>query len=117
MGTRSYIGRMIDGQVKAVYCHWDGYPEGVGQTLVCNYGEKQVDGLLELGGFSSLQETVEETSESAYHEDVFVASSKDDYYRNSPFGDIEYSYLYDSGRWTVYDHAKEKELDLLSLLT
>jgi hypothetical protein len=116
MGTRSYIGRMIDGQINAVYCHWDGYPEGVGATLISNYGEKEVDGLLELGGFSSLKETVEETAKSAYREEVFVAESKFDYYRNSPFGDIEYSYLFDGGRWTVYDHANEKELDLLNLL-
>lgn len=35
MGTRSIIGQaQADGTVKAVYCQFDGYIEGVGQTLV-----------------------------------------------------------------------------------
>ena len=38
MATRSYIGRLTeDKQVFFVYCHFDGYPSGVGTTLRENY--------------------------------------------------------------------------------
>lgn len=34
MATRSTIGvKQDNGEVVGVYCHWDGYPEGVGATL------------------------------------------------------------------------------------
>jgi hypothetical protein len=35
MGTRSRIGLEDPetGTVRSIYCHWDGYPEGVGQRL------------------------------------------------------------------------------------
>jgi len=35
MATRSIIGvELPNGTVKAVYCHWDGYPKGVGAGLL-----------------------------------------------------------------------------------
>lgn len=37
MSTRSAIGQVInkeEGIIRAVYCHFDGYPSGVGQTLL-----------------------------------------------------------------------------------
>ena len=38
MATRSLIGINLDnGITKIIYCHWDGYPSGVGQMLVENY--------------------------------------------------------------------------------
>jgi hypothetical protein len=38
MSTRSMIGiQQEDGKIEAIYCHYDGYPEGVGQTLADHY--------------------------------------------------------------------------------
>lgn len=56
MGTRSNIGRQQDdGTIKAIYCHWDGYPDGVGKTLVEHYQDPtKIDALLELGDLSTL---------------------------------------------------------------
>jgi hypothetical protein len=35
MSTKSIIGvELPNGTVKVVYCHWDGYPEGVGADLI-----------------------------------------------------------------------------------
>jgi hypothetical protein len=35
MATRSRIAvELSDGTVKSVYCHWDGYPSGVGRDLL-----------------------------------------------------------------------------------
>jgi len=115
MGTRSYIGKVINGRVHSIYCHWDGYPEGVGSVLLQYYDSEKVDGLLKLGGISSLQETVEESAVKAYHEDVNV-DIREDYFSNDGDYGIEYSYLLEDGVWKVYDHHKCKEYDLASLL-
>jgi hypothetical protein len=68
MGTRSTIAlEFADGTVEQVYCHWDGYLEHNGKILAEHYMNPfKVKQLLALGGFSSLQETVEETAEQAY---------------------------------------------------
>ena len=58
MSTRSLIAiAMPKGRYKSVYCHWDGYPKGVGQKLVAHYGsEKLARALIRLGSLSSLRE-------------------------------------------------------------
>ena len=69
MGTRSTIAlEFADGTVEQVYCHWDGYLEHNGQILAKHYMDPfKVKELLALGGFSSLNATVEGTKETAYH--------------------------------------------------
>ena len=45
MSTRSYIGvEDASGAVRAVYCHTDGYPEGVGSVLLRHSGDAGVAG-------------------------------------------------------------------------
>ncbi len=63
MATRSRIGiEQADGTVKSIYCHWDGYPKGVGRTLVEHYLMRdKVESLMELGSISILGEQVEPT--------------------------------------------------------
>jgi hypothetical protein len=61
MSTRSRIGIIRERPalaaplVESIYCHFDGYPEGVGQTLIDHWTttEKVLD-LIELGDLSSL---------------------------------------------------------------
>ena len=54
MGTRSRIGMLLpDGQVRSIYCHWDGYPSGAGRTLQ-EYWRESVIPLLDLGDLSVL---------------------------------------------------------------
>lgn len=69
MATRSTIAlEFADGTVEQVYCHWDGYLENNGQILAQHYMDPfKVKELVALGGFSTLQETVEETEDGAYH--------------------------------------------------
>jgi hypothetical protein len=66
MGTRSNIGAtQEDGTIKVIYCHWDGYPEGVGAVLTEHYTEPaKVQALLNLGDISSLNDTEVENVES-----------------------------------------------------
>ena len=56
MGTRSYIGKLYsDGSVKAIYCHWDGYPDHVGCILKKVYNcDEVIEELISLGDLSSL---------------------------------------------------------------
>lgn len=69
MATRSNIGILeTDGSVNYIYCHWDGYPEGVGKTLTENYTTTEmVEALLSLGDISTLGEDLDLTV--AYHRD------------------------------------------------
>ena len=70
MGTRSTIAiEFADNSVSQVYCHWDGYLDNNGQILSQNYMDPfVVRELIDLGDFSSLRESVEETREGAYSE-------------------------------------------------
>jgi len=58
MATRSYIGvQMPNGSIEAVYCHFDGYPRGVGHTLHTYHNSLQAAAsILELGDLSYLAE-------------------------------------------------------------
>jgi len=56
MGTRSLIAAKYDDQYKVIYCHWDGYLDGVGLTLEEHYQDQQkIDALINLGDISSLE--------------------------------------------------------------
>jgi len=54
MATRSTIAIKHGERIKAIYCHWDGYLEGVGATLLANYDSTQANFLVALGDVSSL---------------------------------------------------------------
>lgn len=41
MATRSdIIAKMSDGRWGRIYCHWDGYPEAAGATLLRHYTDQ-----------------------------------------------------------------------------
>jgi hypothetical protein len=119
MATRSTIGiKSQDGTVKAIYCHWDGYPAGVGLGLIDNYNSKeQAEALIALGGFSSLRETLEETKAGAYGNDSDKArnfTGVQDWLDNFNSGE-EYAYLYEDGKGWVYfsDEAFDEYMPLI----
>ncbi len=60
MGTRSRIAMAnADGTFTSIYCHWDGYPSGVGKTLRDHYkDEAKVKKLMALGDISSLAKDI-----------------------------------------------------------
>jgi hypothetical protein len=62
MATRSRIAiEKQDGTVDSIYCHFDGYLEGVGKTLFNHYDQEKLEKLLELGDISSLGESTIDT--------------------------------------------------------
>lgn len=104
MSTRSFICKYDADKkaYKAIYCHYDGYVKGVGAMLDANYDtESKVDALLDLGGISSLEATVEKTRKNAYENSKpQYFTHIDEEFANS---DIEFVYLYISkGLWQVY---------------
>lgn len=56
MSTRSRIAfEHEDGSVISIYCHFDGYPDGVGRVLLAHYNTpERVLELMKLGDLSSL---------------------------------------------------------------
>ena len=69
MSTRSRIAiEKQDGTVTSIYCHFDGYISGNGETLQTNYSNREkVEQLIALGDISSLESDIDETI--AYHRD------------------------------------------------
>ena len=113
MGTRSTIAlEFADGTVEQVYCHWDGYLSNNGQILAKHYMNPfKVKQLLALGGFSSLEASVEDTKKTAYTqrgEELMINKFKDfeDYKANHQYEEYEYILRQVNGRavWFVADH-------------
>ena len=128
MGTRSTIAiEFADGTVQQVYCHWDGYLAHNGKILAAHYMDPfKVKALLALGGFSSLEGTVELTALQAYTqrgEELCINKYTDihDYKLNGQ--DEEYDYIlrpvngiavwfvryYDTDGWITLAEAFQKQ--------
>jgi bifunctional DNA-binding transcriptional regulator/antitoxin component of YhaV-PrlF toxin-antitoxin module len=117
MGTRSTIAlEFADGTVSQVYCHWDGYLEHNGDILTQYYSDPfKLRELIDLGDFSSLCATVEETKEGAYHfsrdEDYVVRRYKDvvDYFEECQQEEYDYILRNVDGKatWFVRCYATE----------
>lgn len=77
MSTNSFIGiRHLDGSISGIYCHWDGYPQGVGRTLYAYYGNlRKIIQLINLGDISSLRRHVK--SQSFVDDAATVAYARD----------------------------------------
>jgi hypothetical protein len=62
MTANSAIGFSYDNRIMSVYCHYEGYLEGVGATLYHFYkSPSKIMRLLQNGWISTLQPTIEET--------------------------------------------------------
>ena len=112
MGTRSAIGYLQpSGSVRAVYCHWDGYPDHQLPILEAKYNTlAKVKALIKPGSMSSLES--EHTwdyeyrdSQPLYHAErghgdkPKTSSNAFDYWRDQ---DCEYLYVFDGTKWITY---------------
>lgn len=128
MATRSRIAiENPDGTVTSIYCHWDGYPEGVGGTLITHYTQpEKVKALIALGSLSYVELNlapepgVEHTFMNpakrvtvAYHRDRGEPFEQEQHANAEEFfnGDIEeFGYLFQNGEWLfafAYSDGKE----------
>ena len=110
MGTRSTIAiEFADASVSQVYCHWDGYLEHNGELLATCYTDPfKVRELIDLGDFSSLRETVEETKEGAYEDDCPARRymNRGEYFEECQQEEYDYLLTAQTG-WLVRCYATE----------
>lgn len=116
MSTRSYIGvRNLDASVDYIYCHFDGYPEGVGTTLIKHYADMdKVNALLKLGDLSVLGEEIGEQHDfnkpvkgwcRAYGRDrgeKNVSAKNRDYDELIHDQNVDYVYIFDGDYWECF---------------
>lgn len=122
MSTRSSItAKCADGKFRSIYCHYDGYPSGVGQTLLEHYDHlTKIEALLALGPISSLAaDYIRPPGHSydeklsgytvAYHRDrgdewddncIGIGSNATEARNNGPTNQ-EYNYVWKDGVWRV----------------
>jgi hypothetical protein len=102
MGTRSYIGYKDSDCVKYVYCHWDGYLNGVGRELFYNYRTlDSVKKLISGGSLSFIGPTYEEC---CYYRDrpknIMTVGNIEEY--NDGMVSFFYLFLDDKWFWSTY---------------
>jgi len=113
MSTRSHIGILKeDKTVFFVYCHFDGYPTGVGRILREYYDRpERVIKLLSLGNISSLSKTIESTffygRDGGEPNQEQIQETYDEFLPSVGFEDsgIDYKYLFDeyTEEWSCYN--------------
>lgn len=122
MGTSCRIGYMYpSGIVESIYCHWDGYPNGVGKILSEYYtDEEDVKRLISLGDISVLGTTLyhspedwknwkREDSHTLCYSDrgdkdiePIRSSCVGEYIKRSKQSSVNYTYLFRDGRWEIH---------------
>lgn len=118
MATRSFIAKYdyILDEYTAIYCHWDGYPSGVGATLRDHYNSTgQVDTLLTYGDISALREDTNATKAESYQvvqgdKDAVAVTFKTFAYMVEHYRGIwcEYGYVWNNGLWECYNLEPQK---------
>jgi len=108
MATRSRIAIQIGDKVHHIYCHWDGYPEGVGNELITRFNSRELaEGLIKLGNRSWLIQPDGYTSASDELYDEFPSVDDLEYWADyiyDPHAGEEYIYEWrDDVGWVVYD--------------
>ena len=128
MATRSTIGVLNgDNSVTSIYCHWDGYPEGVGATLHEHYtATETIANLMALGDLSALGDTIGTQKEFntsslngeclAYGRDrgetwatARTYGSPEEWMTARRIADCEYGYLWDGITWETISLTVEEK--------
>lgn len=116
MSTRSHIGIKDSRGITGIYCHFDGYPEGVGRILLENYDtEDKVNALIAKGDMSSLGTSIKECDfykEGPATEPYTIPDCEDvreKYYQSGKW--VDYSYLFENGEW----YFTPERIDIKSL--
>ena len=111
MATRSFIAKYdTDANVyDAIYCHWDGYPGGVGVTLRDHYDtDLWAKMLVNIGDISSLRDGFEDTERESYKKrgektaGTIIFKSFNQMVEHYRGAWCEYGYVWNSGLWECY---------------
>lgn len=106
MSTNAIIAHYSEetGQVVSSYCHYDGYPEGVGSVLASYYNNAHdAESAALVGYVSALKaDLVQSVAESANHDAPVEYGSLDEFFSDmKQCGWIEYVYLWCEGGWKI----------------
>ena len=132
MSTRSFICKSLpNNTIVGVYCHYDGYPSGVGATLTTHYAtDERVTALLNLGSISQLHprlvpdlgdtHTFDNPAKNvtvAYHRDRGEAMSTTTFPSLDVMVEnvahqlgVEFVYIWDSNEWVTMDLTLNSDL-------
>jgi hypothetical protein len=136
VATRSFIGKkQLSGGIEAVYCHWDGYPSGVGATLVKHWSDPaKLQSLLDLGDISYLGPKLgvkHDFDDRTSNDCTFYGRDRDEdgveskfFASNEAFLEAAsnhrcgYAYLFDLGlgNWRAFCGSNWSEFDLLEAI-
>ena len=111
MSTRSTIWIKNKDNYEGIYCHFDGYMNGVGKTLFENYNtEEKVRELISQGDASYIENTIE--TSRFYHtwrnEDLNIYDVLDRKEMKEYFD--EYNYLFQDGEWYLMLSNEDKTI-------
>lgn len=122
MSTRSLISTVTpDKRCRAIYCHYDGSPKCVGDTLLNYYTDQEkINDLISLGKLVSLRESLEESFTQSFHyirgDDIEIIELESiDKLKNVDVWQI-YTYLWDGDKWLVSRGGKVPTTSLRLLL-
>ncbi len=132
MSTKSFIGiELPSGRVRAIYCHYDGYPEHHAPILLNHYNTaKKVRELLKLGSLSSLGTEIgvkhdmgsvapkHKTWCRAYHRDRLDAwdSTHPTVFPSFKHLDLgAYNYLFKDHRWWLVENGTLTDLRVVHI--
>ena len=101
MGTRSFVGVMVGDKCRAVYCHWDGYLEGVGAELQDYTTEAEVLELIADGDMSSLGDYYKDRGDTGTEPKEF--DTFEEFYDYADGSWAEYYYIFKDGVWYCGD--------------
>jgi len=109
MATRCYIvDKLSETAFEAIYCHWDGYPEGVGATLASHYKtDEKVEELIRNGDLSSLGDTIKESSvfysDTEIGHPASVHKTFEEVLESAKNVGCEYVYVFAEGVWNTHE--------------
>ena len=124
MSTRSRIGFKTEkGTIESVYCHCDGYPAYNGKLLLNYYNSLELaKQIVELGDISSLGKTLKQEDTCSYNrwrnENTIkrIDKNKAEYKKKYGTNGEEYIYLFENGKWYVYDDVTYTKFTLLETI-
>lgn len=107
MATRSnIIAKLEDGKYYGIYCHYDGYPEGVGKKLLENYNNlPAIRKLIALGDIRCLEaelENCEQLEPAGFEPSSGMSYENVDFMFCHDFHYEDYTYIFEDGNWTFF---------------
>lgn len=111
MGTRSRIGyKFSNGNIVSSYCQSDSYPKGLGKELLENFNDyDKVKSLVNM--FPYIEGIYDGMIHFAFGRDLHwkTSTSVEDFLKVGE----EYNYLFEDGKWYVFDGLDIKSKRLL----